>query len=184
MGIAAEVIAKATTWTAQAPEKFQDTEEVKAYLGAYLPGDAKYESVGPERTDFDSSVQLPASFDSAEQWPQCSVISNVRDQSSCGSCWAFGSVSSFESRACIATGKDVKYSPEQTASCFTFFGDGCGGGFNVWDDFQSTGVVSGGDFYDEEGSTCARYTLQPCAHHVPADEKYPACPSAEYTESN
>merc|ERR1711934_377210 len=180
--IAAEVNAKATTWTAQAPSNFQDTDEVKAYLGAYLPGDAEYESVGPERTDFDSSVQLPASFDSAEQWPQCSVISNVRDQSSCGSCWAFGSVSSFEARACIATGKDVKYSPEQTASCFTW-SDGCQGGFNVWDDFQSTGVVTGGDYYDEAGSTCARYTLKPCAHHV-TSEKYEPCPSTEYVEDN
>jgi cathepsin B len=176
--IAAEVNAKATTWTAQAPEKFQDTEEVKAYLGAYLPGDAKYESVGPERTDFDSSVQLPASFDSAEQWPQCSVISNVRDQSSCGSCWAFGSVSSFESRACIATGKDVKYSPEQTAFCFNY--NGCGGGNNVWRDFQSEGVVTGGDYTDTQGGTCSRYSLKPCAHHVPADEKYQPCPSSEY----
>jgi len=176
--IAAEVNAKAATWTAQAPEKFQDTEEVKAYLGAYLPGDAKYESVGPERTDFDSSVQLPASFDSAEQWPQCSVISNVRDQSSCGSCWAFGSVSSFESRACIATGKDVKYSPEQTAFCFNY--NGCGGGNNVWRDFQSEGVVTGGDYTDTQGGTCSRYSLKPCAHHVPADEKYQPCPSSEY----
>jgi len=176
--IAAEVNAKATTWTAQAPEKFQDTEEVKAYLGAYLPGDAKYESVGPERTDFDSSVQLPTSFDSAEQWPQCSVISNVRDQSSCGSCWAFGSVSSFESRACIATGKDVKYSPEQTAFCFNY--NGCGGGNNVWRDFQSEGVVTGGDYTDTQGGTCSRYSLKPCAHHVPADEKYQPCPSSEY----
>jgi len=176
--IAAEVNAKATTWTAQAPEKFQDTEDVKPYLGAYLPGDAKYESVGPERTDFDSSVQLPASFDSAEQWPQCSVISNVRDQSSCGSCWAFGSVSSFESRACIATGKDVKYSPEQTAFCFNY--NGCGGGNNVWRDFQSEGVVTGGDYTDTQGGTCSRYSLKPCAHHVPADEKYQPCPSSEY----
>merc|ERR1711862_693857 len=164
--IAAEVNAKATTWTAQAPEKFQDTEDVKPYLGAYLPGDAKYESVGPERTDFDSS----------EQWPQCSVISNVRDQSSCGSCWAFGSVSSFEARACIATGKDVKYSPEQTAFCFNY--DGCGGGNNVWRDFQSEGVVTGGDYTDTQGGTCSRYSLKPCAHHVPADEKYQPCPSS------
>merc|ERR1712203_849622 len=84
--IAAEVNAKATTWTAQAPAKFQDTDEVKAYLGAYLPGDAKYETDGPERTDYSTSVELPTSFDSAEQWPQCSVISNVRDQSSCRHC--------------------------------------------------------------------------------------------------
>jgi cathepsin B len=175
--IAAEVNAQATTWTAQAPSKFETPEDVKAYLGAFLPGDAEYEEVGPERTEY-SDVELPDSFDSAEQWPQCSVITNVRDQSSCGSCWAFGSVSSFEARACIATGKDVKYSPEQTAFCFN--SDGCGGGNNVWGKFKSTGVVSGGDYTDNEGETCARYSLKPCAHHVPGDEKYQPCPSSEY----
>merc|ERR1712230_217334 len=104
------------------------------YLGAFLPGDAEYVSVGPERTEY-SAVELPESFDSAEQWPKCTVISNVRDQSSCGSCWAFGSVSSFESRACIATGKDVKYSPEDTAFCSNA-GFGCQGGNSAWNWFE------------------------------------------------
>merc|ERR1711953_139959 len=180
--IARQANLKATTWTAQAPDRFETVDDVKMLLGAILPGEPNFRDL-PEQTEF-ANVEVPANFDSAENWPQCTNIANVRDQSACGSCWAFGSVSSFESRACIATGKDVKYSPEQTASCFTFFGDGCGGGFNVWDDFKSTGVVTGGDSPDEAGSTCARYTLKPCAHHVPADEKYPACPSAEYTESN
>jgi len=174
-----EVNSKATTWTAQAPERFQTFDDVKQLLGAILPGDADFVDL-PEQTLF-HNAQAPASFDAAENWPQCTNIANVRDQSSCGSCWAFGSVSSFESRACIATGNDVKYSPEQTASCFGF-GDGCGGGFNVWSSFKSEGVVTGGDFYDGAGTTCARYTLQPCAHHVPATEKYPACPSTEYVE--
>jgi len=174
--IAEEINAGNHGWKAAAPEKFANLDDVKAYLGAYLPGDAEY--VADEVRTTVSDFQAPASFDSAEQWPGCSVISNVRDQSSCGSCWAFGSVSSFEARACIATGNDVKYSPEQTAFCFNY--DGCGGGNNVWSSFKSTGVVTGGDFTDSEGGTCHRYSLKPCAHHVPATAKYPACPSSEY----
>jgi cathepsin B len=174
--VAEEINAGDFGWKAAAPEKFTDLEDVKAHLGAYLPGDAEYVQ-DPVKTVL-SDFEAPASFDSAEQWPQCSVISNVRDQSSCGSCWAFGSVSSFEARACIATGNDVKYSPEQTAFCFNY--DGCGGGNNVWSSFKSTGVVSGGDFTDSEGGTCHRYSLKPCAHHVPADEKFDPCPSSEY----
>merc|ERR1719246_149903 len=169
--IAAEVNAKATTWTAQAPSNFRDTDDVKPYLGAYLPGDALYKEDAVKELLL--STQLPSEFDSATKWPACSVISNVRDQSSCGSCWAFASVSSFEARACIANGQDVKYSPEQTAFCFN--DDGCGGGNSVWSDFKSSGVVTGGDYGDEEGATCSRYSLQACAHHVPADAKYPAC---------
>merc|ERR1712110_351770 len=110
-------------------------------------------------------------------------IANVRDQSSCGSCWAFGSVSSFEARACIATGNDVKYSPEQTAFCQGIFGagNGCNGGNSAWGFFKNTGVVTGGGYPDKDtGATCAAYSLPPCGPHVPASAKYPACPSSEY----
>merc|ERR1712107_907804 len=114
------------------------------------------------------------------QWPQCSVIGNVRDQSSCGTCWAFGSVSSFESRACIATGADIKYSPEDAGFCSTA-GNGCNGGNSAWSWFEQTGVVTGGDYPDRgSGDTCLPYSLEPCAHHVPGSAKYQPCPSSEY----
>lgn len=46
---------------------------------------------------------------------------------------------------------------------------------------SSTGIVTGGDYPDiGSGSTCLPYSLAPCAHHVPATKKYPACPSNEY----
>jgi cathepsin B len=176
--IAEEVNAANNGWEAQVPEKFESLEDVKAYLGAFLPGDAEYQEEPEE--ELATTVEAPASFDAIEQWPQCSVISNVRDQSACGSCWAFGSVSSFESRACISTGKDIKYSPEDTAFCSNA-GNGCSGGNSAWGYFKSTGVVTGGDYTDRgTGDSCYPYSLAPCAHHVPATSKYPACPSGEY----
>merc|ERR1711953_1296105 len=177
--IAESVNAAGLSWKAEAPEKCASLEDVSPFLGAFLPGDAQYEE--PEVADIPAiNAALPDSFDSAENWPQCSVIGNVRDQSSCGSCWAFGSTCSFESRACIATGKDVKYSPEDTAFCSNA-GGGCNGGNSAWNWFESRGVVTGGDYTDigSEG-TCLPYSLAPCAHHVPATSKYPACPSSEY----
>jgi cathepsin B len=169
-------------WTAEVPSKFANVEEVKNFLGAFLPGDAQYQEEPVMEVEV-SAADLPESFDSATQWPQCTVIANVRDQSSCGSCWAFGSVSSFESRACIATSKDVKYSAEDTAFCQGIFGagNGCDGGNSAWGWFKNKGVVTGGDYPDMgTGATCKSYSLAPCAHHVPATEKYPACPSKEY----
>merc|ERR1711937_661071 len=63
---------------------------------------------------------------------------------------------------------------------------GCNGGQPTaalkW--FSKTGVVTGGDYFDiGNGTSCKPYTLKPCAHHVPATAKYPACPKAEYSVS-
>lgn len=30
---------------------------------------------------------IPESFDAREQWPECPIIGQIRDQSNCGSCW-------------------------------------------------------------------------------------------------
>lgn len=180
--IVAAVNSGENTWTATIPDRFGSPDDVVSHLGAYLPGDAKYET-STEIKEVVVNAELPDSFDSAENWPQCTVIANVRDQSSCGSCWAFGSVSSFESRACITTGHDVKYSPQATAFNQGIFGagNGCNGGNSAWGFFKNTGVPTGGDYTDiGAGDTCQPYGFAPCAHHVPATAKYPACPSGEY----
>merc|ERR1712166_1048206 len=169
-------------WTAQAPSKFANEEDVVPYLGAFLPGDEQYEEP-PVVELAPTNDALPDSFDSATNWPSCSVIGNVRDQSACGSCWAFGSVSSFESRRCVATGEDTKFSPEDTAFCQGLFGagNGCNGGNSAWRQFVSKGVVTGGDYTDIGTSgSCLPYSFAPCAHHVPATAAYPACPGGEY----
>jgi cathepsin B len=170
---------KQSSWVAAVPSRVSSVEEVKPYLGAYLPGDAKYQEP-PELRNAVVAEDIPDSFDAREQWPQCGGIAEIRDQSSCGSCWAFGSVDSFQDRACIATGKDIRYSPEDTAFCSNA-GNGCDGGNTAWMWFHQEGVVTGGKYEDiGKGDTCLPYSLAPCAHHVPASAKYPACPDGEY----
>jgi len=176
--IVAIVNSKQNSWVAAIPEKFGSVDDVKPYLGAYLPGDPRYTT--PPVKEVYLAEAIPDSFDARTQWPDCGGISTVRDQSSCGSCWAFGSVDSFQDRACIATGKDVRYSPEDTAFC-SYAGNGCQGGNTAWSWFERVGVVTGGKHDDiGKGDTCLPYSLAPCAHHVPASDKYPACPSGEY----
>merc|ERR1712232_1439113 len=84
----------------------------------------------------------------------------------------------------IATGKDVKYSPEDTAFCQNPLwgaGHGCKGGFSAWEFFKNTGVVTGGDYMESgTGTSCMAYSLAPCAHVVNASAEYPKCPSREY----
>jgi cathepsin B len=75
-------------------------------------------------TGFDVA-DIPASFDSRKQWPNCKSIQEIRDQSDCGSCWAFGAVEAGSDRICIETGKNVHLSAEDLLSCCSSCGFGC-----------------------------------------------------------
>ena len=56
-------------------------------------------------------IELPKSFDSRTNWPDCASIRQIRDQSSCGSCWAFGAVEAMSDRICIASKGEIQVRP-------------------------------------------------------------------------
>eukprot|EP00349_Pseudokeronopsis_sp_Brazil_P008591 CAMPEP_0202968126 /NCGR_PEP_ID=MMETSP1396-20130829/13284_1 /ASSEMBLY_ACC=CAM_ASM_000872 /TAXON_ID= /ORGANISM="Pseudokeronopsis sp., Strain Brazil" /LENGTH=344 /DNA_ID=CAMNT_0049694059 /DNA_START=131 /DNA_END=1165 /DNA_ORIENTATION=+ len=57
--------------------------------------------------------ELPTSVD----WREKGVVSAVKDQGHCGSCWAFASTATIESHVAIASGKLFDLSVQQTAMC-------------------------------------------------------------------
>jgi len=59
------------------------------------------------------TVGLPASFD----WRAQGKVTPVRDQSSCGTCWAFGTMASFESRTWIQAGSQNDFSEQNLVCC-------------------------------------------------------------------
>lgn len=59
-------------------------------------------------------------------WRTHSVVSPVKDQGHCGSCWAFSAVSTIESHAAIASGDLKTLSTEQLVDC-VLNPDQCGG---------------------------------------------------------
>ena len=148
-----------------------------------MPHEDGYSSPEMERVHYDD-LAIPESFDVRTQWPECSAVTgHVRDQSSCGSCWAFGSTEAFNDRYCIAT-KDASklFSPEDTNACCSGLvcsgSMGCNGGqpSGAWNWFTKTGVSSGGDYESiGDGKTCKPYSLQSCAHHVEPPPGVVAC---------
>jgi len=103
--------------------------EKKAFLGRAKGKYPKLESQ-KERKHANKAVnELPASVDWREVRP--SVVSAVKDQGSCGSCWAFASTATIESHAAISTGQLFDLAPQQLASCAPN-PDHCGGTGNCF----------------------------------------------------
>jgi len=61
-------------------------------------------------------------------WVAKGAVSKVKDQGSCGSCWAFGTTGDVEGTTFLATGKLVSLSEQQLVSCDKKENDGCNGG--------------------------------------------------------
>ena len=126
-------------------------------------------------------LNTPASFDSREQWPDCPSISLIRDQSSCGSAWAFGAAEAMSDRICIGSNgaKKTLVSTENLLSCCYLCGMGCNGGqlYPAWEHWKLSGLVSGGLYGDKR--SCQPYSMPPCSHYV-GSTKYPTCPSSQY----
>jgi len=158
------------TWVSGHNDKFDGMTiaQAKKLMGTFLDG-PKPVVMNPV---YDPSA-VPDSFDARTQWPECPSVALVRDQSACGSCWAFGSTEAFNDRRCISTKDTTIISAADVLSCCGFScGDGCDGGYPdmAWSYFKRTGSVT---------DKCLPYPFPACAHHV-VSPKYPACPADEY----
>ncbi|VDP21916.1 unnamed protein product [Soboliphyme baturini] len=108
-----------------------------------------------------SLMLLPRNFDSREKWPYCKSMRQIRDQSSCGSCWAVSSASVMSDRECTASsGRLQPYLSDEyiNACCPGCFG--CRGGwpelaFRFW---VKNGVPTGGPYGSVD--SCQPYSIQ------------------------
>eukprot|EP00494_Astrolonche_serrata_P024099 UN24357 len=168
-----------TTWVAGENTKFAGSTlaDVRQYLGTIVDPEHAINQ-DPEQMMALYRIQLPDAFDGREQWPKCAgVIGHIRDQSNCGSCWAHGTTEALNDRLCVANGFTDLLSVSDTTGCCGFLrcqSMGCNGGQvgTPWNWFDSTGVVTGGDYGD--GTLCYDYTMPKCAHHV-TDPSLPEC---------
>lgn len=94
---------------------------------SHLLGGASFPNVSTTSIDSgeeNPSVSLPASFD----WAAEGLVTGIRNQGSCGSCWAFGTVGVMESAIKIQTGQSVDLSEQYLVSCNNN-GWSCNGGW-------------------------------------------------------
>ncbi|EER00727.1 cathepsin B, putative, partial [Perkinsus marinus ATCC 50983] len=133
---------------------------------------------------------LPTDFDARTAFPNCSkVIGHIRDQSACGSCWAFGVTEAFNDRLCIKSDGAFTelLSAGEMNACTLFFGCGGGDPYSAWSWVHDKGIATGGDYVAKDDMTkddgCWPYDFPPCAHHI-NDTKYPKCPEGLYPTPN
>ncbi|EGG19455.1 peptidase C1A family protein [Cavenderia fasciculata] len=123
---------------------------------------------------------VPANFNSAQQWSNCSYISAIQNQARCGSCWAFGAVESVSDRFCIHKGEDVLLSFQDLVTCDQS-DNGCQGGdaYTAMKFIQKKGIVSN-DCLPYTIPTCAP-AQQPCLNFVDTPQCVEKCSNASYT---
>lgn len=73
-----------------------------------------------------SQTTLPGSID----WRNQKIVTSVKDQGECGSCWAFSALGAVEAYHARATGKLIDLSEQQLIDCSRKYGnEGCNGGY-------------------------------------------------------
>ncbi|KAK5774398.1 hypothetical protein PVK06_042253 [Gossypium arboreum] len=118
-------------------------EEFKnKYLGL-KPEVFKKNRSPPEEFTFRDDVDLPKSVD----WRQKGAVTPVKNQRSCGSCWAFSAVAAVEGINKIVTGNLTSLSEQELIDCDTSFNNGCNGGLM---DYAFEFIVANGGLHKEE----------------------------------
>lgn len=136
------------------------TPERRAALRGYAPPPGYERELERRLVILPVDKTLPSSFN----WVEQGGVTPVKDQSSCGSCWAFAATAELESHMLIRYGVSLNLSEQQVVSCNSW-GAGCGGGwaFAAYDVFQDEGAV-----------------LEECHPYLAADPPAAACRQSEF----
>jgi C1A family cysteine protease len=105
----------------------------------------------PRRFDL-KSIEPPEAFD----WRDHGAVSEVKDQGSCGSCYAFSAIGAVESQYFMKSGKHVNLSEQQIIDC-SIDNEGCFGGspLSVFTFLHENEIVSAEDYpYEGKEGWC------------------------------
>jgi len=125
------------SWTQDVNQFADQTEEefLAAYTGAQPPAETDEPTM---------EVEVDAEVADAVDWVEKGQVNPIKNQGSCGSCWAFSTMGTLESAYAISSGKLVSVAEQQLVDCDKS-NSGCSGGWphSAYDNYLSkVGVCS------------------------------------------
>ncbi|KMZ73716.1 Cysteine proteinase [Zostera marina] len=96
----------------------------KMYLGTKMNREARLGIKKGDKFLYKVGDELPDMID----WRVKGAVAAVKDQGSCGSCWAFSTIGAVESINQIVTGEMITLSEQELVDCDTSYNQGCNGG--------------------------------------------------------
>ncbi|KAF6151542.1 hypothetical protein GIB67_016354 [Kingdonia uniflora] len=107
--------------------KFADLtneEYRRVYLGTKIDKFRRFSRPRSERYALRVGEELPRAID----WREKGAVAAVKNQGSCGSCWAFSTVAAVEGINKIVTNNLISLSEQELVECDTKYNQGCNGG--------------------------------------------------------
>lgn len=129
-------------WTASSNphvEKYTSEERHKM-LGLKLP--ENWDSIWTSHLNPDFHAKAADELPSYFNWEDTDLITSVKSQGGCGSCWDFAATASLEAIYSIYRGKKLDLSEQFVLSCISQ-GEGCDGGYmdDAYGVFKSSGTI-------------------------------------------
>lgn len=119
-------------------------EEIKGMLGDLSVNDLSEPILPILNMYFGKYKDLPEEYDFRKEYPTCNV-GGIKDQGSCGGCWAFAASEALQHRFCSHSKGEQRpnLSPQNLLSCDKS-SYGCNGGRRqtTWDFFKINGIVT------------------------------------------
>ncbi|XP_058070087.1 cysteine proteinase mucunain-like [Magnolia sinica] len=126
--------------------KFADltNEEFRSlYLGAKIDSKLRLSKAKSDRYSYIQGEELPDSID----WREKGAVVPIKDQGSCGSCWAFSTIAAVEGINQIVTKGLISLSEQELVDCDTSYNEGCNGGLM---DYAFEFIINNGGIDTEE----------------------------------